>query len=132
MVISLSSCKWCWDRSGGSSTADETEGKLVLEIMKIVLVVVLVALPLVSFGGIGEDLEMGRVFDGQGGGYDIISIGSTRVNTLWGLKGRVGGSRYHTGNPSVKSCKLQVSKTGLLTILDGRKRKKEKDRVDQE
>ena len=31
--ISLSSRKWCRDRSGGSSIADEMEGKLVLEKM---------------------------------------------------------------------------------------------------
>ena len=43
--ISPSSRKWCWDRSSGSSTVNETEGKLVLEIMQMVLVVVFVALP---------------------------------------------------------------------------------------
>ena len=31
--ISPSLRKWCQDRSGGSSTVDEMEGKLVLEIM---------------------------------------------------------------------------------------------------
>ena len=98
----------------------------------MVLVVVLVSLLLVSVGGRGEGREMRGVFEGPGSRYDIISIGWTGVNTFWGLIGRVGGSRYHTGTPSVISYKLWVSKTGLLMIPDGRKRKKEKDRVDWE
>ena len=72
----------------------------------MVLVVVLVALPPVSVGGRGEFLETGGVFDGPGGRCNIISIGWIGVNTSWGLKGRVGGSRYHTGTPSMKSYKL--------------------------
>ena len=55
--ISPSSHKWFWDRSGGSSTADEAKGKLVLDIMKMVLVVALVSLPPVSVGGRGAVLE---------------------------------------------------------------------------
>ena len=98
----------------------------------MVLVVVLVALPLVSVGERGVGLETGGVFDGPRGRCHIVSIGWTRVNTSWGLIGRVGGSRYHTGTTSVKSCKLRVSKTGLLMISDARKRKKEKDCVDRE
>ena len=93
---------------------------------------VLVAFLSVSVGGRGAGLETRGVFDGPEGRCDIISIGWTRVNTSWGLIGRVGGSRYHTGTTSVKSCKLRVSKTGLLTISDARKRKKEKDCVDRE
>ena len=65
--ISPSSCKWCRDRSGGSSIADEAKGKLVLDIMKMVLVVALVSLPLVSIGGRGAGLEMRGLFDGPGG-----------------------------------------------------------------
>ena len=68
----------------------------------MVLVVILVALPLVFVGGRGVVLETVGVFDGRGG--------------------RVGGSRYHTGSPSVKSYKLWVTKKDLQTILDGRKR----------
>ena len=45
LEISLSSRKWCQDRSSGSSTADEAKGKMVLDIMKMVLVVALVAFP---------------------------------------------------------------------------------------
>ena len=40
----------------------------------------------------------------------------------------VGGSRYHIGSPSVKSCRLWVAKTELLTILNGRKRKGKRKR----
>ena len=40
----------------------------------------------------------------------------------------VGGSRYHTGSPSVKSYRLWVSKIDLLTISDGRKRKGKRKR----
>ena len=76
----------------------------------MVLVVVLVALPPVSVGGRGVGLEMGGVFDGPRGRHNIISIGWIGVNTYWGLRGRVGGSRYHTGSPSVKSYRLRVSK----------------------
>ena len=94
----------------------------------MVLVVVLVSLLLVSVGGRGEGLEMRGVFEGPGSRYDIISIGWTGVNTFWGLIGRVGGSRYHTGTPSVKSCKLQVAKIDLLTIPYGRKRKRKRKR----
>ena len=75
--ISPSSCKWCRDRSGGSSITDEMEGKLLLEIEKMVLVVALVALPLVSIGGRGAGLEIGGVFDRPGGRCNIISIGWT-------------------------------------------------------
>ena len=69
--------KWCWDRSCGSSTADKEKGKLVLDIMKMVLVVDLDALSLVSTGGRGVGLDMRGVFDGPGGRYNIISIGWT-------------------------------------------------------
>ena len=104
--ISPSSRKWFRDRSGGSSTADKEKWKLVLDFMKVVLVVVFVALPPVSIGRRGVGLEMVGVFDGPGD--------------------RVGGSRYHTESPNVKSYKLRVSKTCLLTILDGRKRKRKR------
>ena len=90
----------------------------------MVLVEVLVAFPLVSVGGRGAGLERGGVFDGPRGRCNIISIGWTRVNTSWGLRDRVGGSRYHTGTPSVKSCKFRVAKTDLLMIPDGRKGKR--------
>ena len=43
-----------------------------------------------------------------------------------GLRGSIGGSRYHTGTPSVKSYKLRVAKIDLLTIPDGRKRKRKR------
>ena len=65
--ISSSLRKWWRDRSGGASTIDDTEGKLVIDIMKMVLVVVFVAFPPVSVGGRGTGLEIGRVFDGPGG-----------------------------------------------------------------
>ena len=74
----------------------------------MVLVVVFVAFPLVSIGGRGVSLDTVGVFDGPGG--------------------RVGGSRYHTGSPSVKSYRLRVAKTDLLTIPDGRKRKRKRKR----
>ena len=74
----------------------------------MVLVVVLVALPPVSIGGRGAGLEMVGVFDGP--------------------RGRVGGSRYHIGSPSVKSRGLMVAKTELLMISDGRKRKRKRKR----
>ena len=79
LQISPSLPKWCRDRSGGSSTANEAKGKLVLDIMKTVLVVDLVALPPVSVGGRGSCLEMVTrgVFDGPGGRCNIISIGWT-------------------------------------------------------
>ena len=124
LQISPSTCKWCRDRSGGSSIADEVKGKLVLDMMKMVLVVTLFAFPLVSVGGRGVGLEMGGVFDGPRGRWNIISIGY-----CWGLSGRVGGSRYHTGSPSVKSYRLQVAKTDLLKIPDGRKRKRKRERI---
>ena len=92
----------------------------------MVLVVVLVALPPVFVGGRGAGLETGGVFDGLGGRCNIILIGWTGVNTSWGLRGSIGGSRYHTGTPSVKSCKLRVAKTDLLTIQDDRKRKRKR------
>ena len=60
----------------------------------MVLVVFFVALPLVSVGGRGVGLKTVGVFDGPGG--------------------RVGGLRYHTGSPSVKSYRLQVSKTKVV------------------
>ena len=94
----------------------------------MVLVVVFVALPPVSVGGRGVGLETGGVFDGPEGRCNIISIGWTGVNTSWGLIGSVGGSRYHTRTPSVKSCKLRVAKTNLLMIWDGRKRKRKRKR----
>ena len=72
--ISLLSCKWCQDKSGGYSTANEAKEKLVPDIRKMVLVVDLVALPLVSIGGRGAGLETKGVFDGPGGGCNIISI----------------------------------------------------------
>ena len=53
---------------------DETEGKLVLDIMKMVLVVALVSLPPIFVGGRGEGMEIGGVFDGPGGRCNIISI----------------------------------------------------------
>ena len=62
----------------------------------MVLVVVFVALPPVSVGGRGVGLDMVGVFDGPGG--------------------RVGGSRYHTGSPSVKSYRLRVAETDLLIV----------------
>ena len=77
LQISPSSRKWCQDRLGGSSIVDEAKGKLVLDIMKMVLVVALVSLPLVSIGGRGVGLETGGVFDGPGGRCNIISIGWT-------------------------------------------------------
>ena len=92
----------------------------------MVLVVVLVALPPVSVGGRGVGLETRGVFDGPGGRCNIISIGWTGFNTSWGLRSRVGGSRYHAGNPSVKSYRLWVSKENLFTIPDGRKRKRKR------
>ena len=75
--ISPSSCKWCQDRSVGSSKGDEMEGRLVLEIMSMVLFVALVALPQVSVGGRVACLEMGGIFDGPGGRCNIILIGWT-------------------------------------------------------
>ena len=72
----------------------------------MVLVVVLVALPPVSVGGRGVGIETVGVFNGPGG--------------------RVGDSRYHTRSPSVKSCRLWVSQIDLLTISDGRKRKRKR------
>ena len=78
----------------------------MLDIMKVVLVVAFVALPPVFVGGRGVGLETVGLFDGPGG--------------------RIGGLRYHSGIPSVKSCKLWVAKMGLLTILDGRKREKKR------
>ena len=94
----------------------------------MVLVVALVALPPIYVGGREEGLEIGRVFDGPRGRCNIISIGWTCFNTSWGLIGRVGGSRYHIGTPSVKSYKLRVAKIDLLRILDGRKRKGKRKR----
>ena len=75
----------------------------------MVLVVVLVALSPVSIGGRGARIETRGIFDGPGG--------------------RVGGSRYHTRSPSVKSCRFQVAKIDLLTIPDGRKRKRKRKRI---
>ena len=69
--------KWCRDRSGGSSTTDEAKGKMVLDIMKMVLVVDLDSLPPVFVGGRGEGLETGGVFDGPGDRCNTISIGWT-------------------------------------------------------
>ena len=89
----------------------------------MVLVVVFVALPPVSVGGRGASLDTGGVFDGPRGRCNIISIAC-----WWGLRGRVGGSRYHTGSPSVKSCILRVAKANLLMIPDGRKRKRKRIR----
>ena len=74
----------------------------------MVLVVAFVAFPLVSVGGRGVGLETVGVFDGPGG--------------------RVGGSRYHTRSPSVKSCRWRVAKVDLLMILDGRKKKRKRKR----
>ena len=75
--ISPSSRQWCWDKSGGSSIDDEVKGKMVLDIMKMVLVVALVALSSEPIRGTGVGLEMGGVFDGPGGSCNIISIGWT-------------------------------------------------------
>ena len=94
----------------------------------MVLIVVLVAFPPVFVGGRGAGLETGGVFDGPGGRHNIISIGWTGINTSWGLKGSVGGSRYHTRTPIVKYYRLQVSKIGLLMIPNGRKRKGKRKR----
>ena len=77
LQISPSSCKWCRDRSGGSSTADEEKRKLVLDIMKMGLVVALVVVPPVYVRGRGASLETGGVFDGPRGRCNIISIGWT-------------------------------------------------------
>ena len=94
----------------------------------MVLVMDFVALPPVSVGGRGAILETEEVFDGPGGRCNIISIGWTWINTSWGIRGMVGGSRYHTGSPSLKSYRLRVSKADLLTISDGRKRKRKRTR----
>ena len=94
----------------------------------MVLVVVFVALPPVSVGGRGAGPETRGVFDGPGGRCNIISIGWTSVNTCWGLRGRVGGSRYHRGSPNVKSCRWRVAKVHLFMILDGRKKKRKRKR----
>ena len=90
----------------------------------MVMVMAFMALPLVFVGGRGAGLETGGVFDGPRGRCNIISIGWNLGNTSWGLRGRVGGSRYHIGTPSVKSCKLRVAKIGLFVISNGRKRKR--------
>ena len=75
--ISSSSRKWCRDRSGGSSIADEVKEKLVLDIMKMVLVVALVSFPPIYIGGRGACLKTGGVFDGPRDRCNIISIGWT-------------------------------------------------------
>ena len=69
----------------------------------MVLVVVFVAFPPVFVRGRGVGLETVGVFHGHGG--------------------RVGGQRYHIGSPNVKSYRLSLSKTDLLTISDCTKRK---------
>ena len=94
----------------------------------MVLVVVFVALPLVSVAGRGESLETRRVFDGPRGRRNIISIGWIGANTYWGLRSSIGGSRYRTRTPSVKSCKLWVAKIDLLMIPDGRKKERKRKR----
>ena len=45
------------------------------------------------------------------------------VNTIWGVRGGVGGSRYHIGIPKMKPGRLRVDMTSLLTISKGGKRK---------
>ena len=69
-------------------------------------------------------METRVFFGGLGCECDIVSMGSTRVNTTSRFRGGVGGSRYHTGTPSVKLCKLRVSMTGFLTMPNGGKRKR--------
>ena len=58
-----------------------------------------------------------------GGGSDVIAIGWMGVSTTWGIRGEVGGSRYHTGIPSVKFGRFKVAMTSLLTMSDDGKRK---------
>ena len=86
-------------------------------------VVVLMVLPRVLFGGGGAGAVMEGVFDGPRRGCDVISIGWTGVSITWGIEGGVGGLRYYTGIPSVKFGKFKVAIIGLLTMLDGGKRK---------
>ena len=68
-------------------------------------------------------METRVVFDGLGGERDTISIGWTGVNTLWGSRGWVGGSRYRKGILSVKLGKLRVAMIVFLMIPDGGKKK---------
>ena len=65
------------------------------------------------------DLEVGATLS-QLDGHESTHSG--------GLKGRVGGSRYHKGSPSVKSYRWRVSKVDLLTILDGKEWKGKRKR----
>ena len=59
-------------------------------------------------------MEIGVVFDGPRGGCDTVSMCWMGFNTACGVRGRVGGSMYHTVIPNVKLGKLRVSMTGLL------------------
>ena len=74
-------------------------------------------------GGGGEEVETKAVICVPGGGCNIISICWTGDNMIYGVRGRVGGSRYHTGIPKVNLERLRVAMTGLLTIPEGGKRK---------
>ena len=86
-------------------------------------VVSLATLPSTLFGGGGAGVEIGVVFDGPGGGCDIISMGWMRINMTSGVGGGVGRWRYYIGIPNVKLGKLRVAMIGLLMMLDGGKRK---------
>ena len=60
---------------------------------------------------------------GPGGGCNTTEMGSTGVNTTWGIGGWAGGSRYHIGIPGVKFGKFKVAIIGLLMMSKGGKRK---------
>ena len=70
-------------------------------------------------GGRGVEVAIEEIGYVPGDGCDIISIGWTGVNMIWGVGGGVIGSRYHTGIPKVNPRRLRVSTTGLLTIPEG-------------
>ena len=80
------------------------------------------AFPLVFMGGGGAKVDAEAISCVPRGGCDTISISWNGVNTICGVGGRVGGSRYHTRIPKVKIRRLRVAMTYLLMMSEGGKR----------
>ena len=61
--------------------------------------------------------------DTPGGGRFLISMGCISVKTNFSLGGGFGRVRYQTGRPKFKPNKLRVSIMGVLTMLEGKKKR---------
>ena len=85
-------------------------------------VVALGIFPPLFLGGGREGVDTGTIFGVKGDGCDIVLISWMGVSMTYGVRGRVGGSRYYMRIPKVKPGRLRVAMIGFLTIPNGGKR----------